>query len=38
MLNNVYCAADNKNRTPLTQLDLDLSAAFNTIEQDILIR
>jgi hypothetical protein len=36
MLNDVYCAADRKSRTLLIQLDL--SAAFDTIDQNTLIR
>ena len=36
MLNDVYCAADSKSRTLLIQLDL--SAAFDTIDQNTLIR
>ena len=35
-LNDVYCAADKKARTLLIQLDL--SAAFDTIDQDTLLR
>jgi hypothetical protein len=36
MLNDVYCTADNGNRTMLIQLDL--SAAFDTIDHDTLQR
>jgi len=36
LLNDTYCAADNKSRTLLIQLDL--SAAFDTIDQDTLLR
>ena len=36
MLNDVYRAADNKSRSLLIQLDL--SAAFDTIDHDTLLR
>ena len=35
LANDIYCAADNKARTLLVQLDL--SAAFDTINKDILL-
>jgi len=36
MLNDVYCAADNKYRTTLLQLDL--SSAFDTLDTSTLLR
>ena len=36
MLNDAYCSADNKSRTLLVQLDL--SAAFDTIDHSTLLR
>ena len=36
MLNDAYCSADNKSRTLLVQLDL--SAAFDTIDLSTLLR